>query len=220
VASTAADHKGGGTRDVALRPVLVVDDEEQTRSSLCELLSSAGYEVSEAGDGRAALACAQRSLPDVVLLDVKIRDFHGFEVCRRLRALYGFATAIIFLSGSRTEPYDRIAGLEAGGDDYIVKPFDPGELLARIGAHVRRLEATRPASAKPDSPLTPRQEQIVTLLARGESVSAIASQLVVSTATVRKHLERIHKRIGARSRAEVVAWAYETGLASSSAPGS
>ena len=121
--------------------------------------TSAGYTVSDAGDGRAALALAQRSLPDVVLLDVKIRDFHGLEVCRRLRARHGFAVAIIFFSGFRTEPYDRIAGLEAGGDDYIVKPFDPGELLARIGAHVRRLEATRQTRARPDSPLTPRQEE-------------------------------------------------------------
>jgi DNA-binding response OmpR family regulator len=211
--STPAEHPRARSRHSADRTVLVVEGDDEERSSLCELLQSDGYAVASAREGRAALSAAESLRPDVILLEMNTPGLHGLEVCRRLRARYGFDVAIIFVSGTRTEPYDRIAGLEAGGDDYVAKPFDPGELLARIGAQLRRLRAMQQTSTTLESPLTARQEEIVALLAHGEDVRAIAAQLYISQATVRKHLERIHRRLGTRSRAQVVAWAYESGLA-------
>ena len=118
---------------------MVVEDNDTLRSDICELLRDEGYTVADAADGRSALGVAAREQPDVVTLDVNMPGLHGYEVCRRLRNAYGYRIAIIFLSGSRAESFDRIAGLEAGGDDYMTKPFDPGKLLARIAAQVRRL---------------------------------------------------------------------------------
>jgi DNA-binding response OmpR family regulator len=211
--SAAAEQPRVRSERSAGRAVLVVEGDDEERSSLCELLRSDGYAVGSARDGRAALGAADSLRPDVILLEPNTSGLHGLEVCRRLRARYGFEVAIIFVSGTRTEPYDRIAGLDAGGDDYLVKPFDPGELLARVGAQVRRLHAIQQSDAKSESPLTARQEEIVALLAHGADAGAIAARLYISQATVRKHLERIHRRLGTRSRSQVVAWAYESGLA-------
>ena len=160
MAKTVAFNSSDPSRPAVQARTLIVDNNDVFRASLRELLHSAGHAVSQAADGRAALAVAARERPHVVVLDVRMPALHGYEVCRRLRLCYGYSMAIIFLSGSRVEPYDRVAGLEAGGDDYLTKPFDPGELLARIAAQLRRLRSTNEAvGAK--SPLTPRQEQIV-----------------------------------------------------------
>lgn len=191
---------------------MVVEDNDTLRSDICELLRDEGYTVADAADGRSALGVAAREQPDVVTLDVNMPGLHGYEVCRRLRNAYGYRIAIIFLSGSRTESFDRIAGLEAGGDDYMTKPFDPGELLARIAAQVRRLRSTDQGPSGEASRLTPRQEEIVVLLTGGAPVSKIAAELFISPATVRKHIERIHKVLGVRNRAELVAWAHSAGL--------
>jgi DNA-binding NarL/FixJ family response regulator len=213
VASTAAFHLNDGPHVAVAGKVLVVDDDDDLRTMLCELLVSEGYDICQAGNGREALAVAARVGSDVVLLDVHLPGLHGYEVCRRLRIAHGYRMAIVFLSGSRTEAFDRIAGLEAGGDDYMTKPFDPGELLARVAAQMRRLRSTgtEVGGAAP-SPLTPRQEEVVLLLSRGADVPLIASELFISPATVRKHIERVHRVLGVRNRAELVSWAHSSGF--------
>jgi len=139
-------------------------------------------------------------------------DLHGYETCRRLRKRFGYAVGIIFASGSRMEPYDRVAGLDAGADDYIVKPPDPGELLARLRAITRRLRAEAQWRNEATSGLTPRQLEVLVMLARGTDVIDISSRLVITPATVRKHIERIYVVLGVRNRAEAVAWAYKRGI--------
>src|SRR5688572_20413342 len=117
--------------------VLVVDDDPKILSLLRRGLSFEGYQVATAEDGVAALAVARDELPDLVVLDVMMPGLDGLEVCRRLRA--GADVPILMLTARDTVP-DRVAGLDAGADDYLVKPFAFDELLARVRALLRRRE--------------------------------------------------------------------------------
>ncbi len=124
------------------RTVLVVDDDPHIRQLLVFALQKAGLDTIEAGDGEAALALAGSHAPALVILDINMPRLDGLEVCRRLRA--GSEVPILFLS-SRDEEIDRILGIELGGDDYVVKPFSPREVVARVMAILRRTAARPPA---------------------------------------------------------------------------
>jgi DNA-binding NarL/FixJ family response regulator len=140
----------------------------------------------------------------------------GYEVCRELRDTFGDDLAIIFLSGDRTEPHDRVAGLLLGADDYIVKPFDEGELLARIRSSLRRSAPSNDGgadSAATDASLTSREREVLSLLARGLSQADIAGTLVISPKTVGTHIQRVLAKLGVHSRAQAVALAHTQGLA-------
>jgi two-component system, OmpR family, response regulator MprA len=127
-----ADPAPGGLRD----RVLVVDDDPPLRRMLARTLVAEGYDVTVAADGGAALLEAERAAPDVIVLDVAMPALDGLAVCRRLRRK-GLPTPILMLTARDAVP-DRVAGLEAGADDYLVKPFAVQELIARVRALTRR----------------------------------------------------------------------------------
>ena len=115
--------------------ILVVDDEAPIVELVSGYLEREGYAVDSAADGLEALECARRSEPDVVVLDVMLPGLDGIEVCRRLRT---FSDAYVLMLTARGEEIDRIIGLTVGADDYLVKPFSPRELVARVKALLRR----------------------------------------------------------------------------------
>ena len=115
--------------------ILIVDDDAHIREVLSFALVKAGMTTAEAGDGEAALVAVEREKPDLVVLDINMPRLDGLEVCRRLRASGDLP--ILFLS-SRDDEIDRVLGLELGGDDYVVKPFSPREVVARVGAILKR----------------------------------------------------------------------------------
>lgn len=119
--------------------VLVVDDEPTIREVVSRYLLRAGYETTVAATGHEAIRHAADHRPDVVVLDLMLPDLDGLEVMRRLRQLGRERTAIVLLT-ARAEESDRIIGLRLGADDYVVKPFSPAELVARVDAMLRRLE--------------------------------------------------------------------------------
>jgi len=126
--------------------VLVVDDDPHIRQLLVFALEKAGMSAREAADGEAALASVAAEAPDLVILDINMPKLDGLEVCRRLRATADLP--ILFLS-SRDDEIDRVLGIELGGDDYVVKPFSPREVVARVSAILRRARgglATPPAA--------------------------------------------------------------------------
>jgi two-component system response regulator MprA len=116
--------------------LLVVDDDRAVRDALRRVLTLAGYEVQGAEDGSEAIESVVQAVPDAVVLDVGLPGVDGLEVCRRLRML-GNRVPILMLT-ARVEISDRVAGLDAGADDYLVKPFDNDELKARLRALLRR----------------------------------------------------------------------------------
>jgi signal transduction histidine kinase len=121
--------------------LLIVDDEDNLRSMLAAALRHHGFEVSAVATGREALAALPDSAPDLVVLDVMLPDVDGFEVCRRMRA-GGDRTPVLFLT-ARDSTEDKVRGLTLGGDDYLHKPFSLEELVARVGAVLRRTGRAR-----------------------------------------------------------------------------
>ncbi|HSE81557.1 MAG TPA: response regulator transcription factor [Gaiellaceae bacterium] len=125
--------------------------------------------------------------------------------------MFGKSLPVFFLSGIRVEPFDRAAGLLVGADDYIVKPFDPDEFLARVRRHLapkaRRSEAQPTANG-----LTAREHEVLRLLAEGLNQTEIAERLVISPKTVATHIQHVLEKLGVHSRAQAVAAAHRRGL--------
>lgn len=189
--------------------VLLVDDDPGFRELVSLLCQRAGYASREAATSEDALASARSEPPDVVILDVNLGATSGYQLCREFRDEFGEQLPIIIVSG-RADPSDRVAGLLLGADDYVTKPFDPDDLLARVRraversrSHVRKAESMR---------LTARELEILNLLAHGFGTHAIVERLTVSPKTVSTHVQRILAKLDVHSRAEAVAVAYREGL--------
>ena len=131
-----ADASAAAPRDDRPRRVVIADDNADMRDYLRRLLADAGYEIEAAADGRAALAAARREPPDLILSDVMMPDFDGFALLRAIRADPVTVTVPFLLLSARAGEEARVEGLDAGADDYLVKPFTARELLSRIGANI------------------------------------------------------------------------------------
>jgi DNA-binding NarL/FixJ family response regulator len=190
-------------------PILVVDDDEGFRALVVAVLEHCGYELVEAATGEEALAAARAAPPALVLLDVRMPGISGYEVCRALREEFGDALPIIFVSGERTQSFDRVAGFLIGGDDYLVKPFALDDFVARVRRHLQRRAGL---TAGPAVNLTKRELEVLQLFTHGHSQAEIARRLFVSPKTVGTHTERLFKKLGAHSRAQAVSLAYEHSL--------
>jgi two-component system, LuxR family, response regulator FixJ len=196
-----------GEANLAANPnnlIFVVDDDDGFRSYVVQLLDKAGYRTEDFASGSLVLGAASREQPAAVLLDVQLPDLNGYEVCRELHDRYGHEIQVIFISGERMDALDRTAGLLLGADDYVTKPVDPGELIARV----RRLVDPQPIEAAAvngfDS-LTKREQEVLGLLAQGHPQDEIARELVISPKTVATHIQRILGKLEVRSRAQAVA---------------
>jgi DNA-binding NarL/FixJ family response regulator len=188
-------------------PILIVDDDAPMRALVAAIVEEAGYTTLCVECGEAALLAASRSPISAALLDVNLVGLSGYEVCHELRRRYGVGLPIIFISGERTESFDRAAGMLLGADDYLTKPFAPAELVGCVNAAIER---TRAEGRR--GPLTVREHEVLELLASGLAQGAIAAQLEISPRTVATHIERILAKLGARSRAQAVALAYRDAL--------
>lgn len=197
--------------------ILVADADPSCRKLITGLLRRIGFETTVAKTGPETLELVHRLRPALVLLEVNLPEVSGYEVCRELRDDFGDEISVIFLSGERTTSSDRVAGLLVGADDYIVKPFDRDELLARVRAALRRIQPQTNGNdvAKPpiSASLTGRELEVLRLLARGLNQAEIASKLFISPKTVGGHIQRILTKLGVHSRAQAVAVAHEQGLA-------
>jgi DNA-binding response OmpR family regulator len=143
--------------------LLFIEDDDAIRVALTLALEDEGYEVREAPDGRSGLTLFAEREPDLVLLDLRLPDLSGFDVCRQMRSS---SIVPIIIVTAQTDTYDLVAGLEAGADDYVTKPVVPKELAARIRAALRRVhlhEATASSSATKFGDIELRREQGIVL---------------------------------------------------------
>ena len=203
--------------------ILVVEDDVTLGGGLEQALAAQGYLVAWARSGAEALTLAARDPTGLVLLDLKLPDLDGVEVCRRLRASFP-ALAIVILT-ARREEIDVIVGLDAGADDYLTKPFRLGELLARLRAHTRRLEPSRSADrlavgdleldraarrawrAGRELDLRPKEFDLLALL-MGEAGRAVPRERIMaevwdahwfgSTKTLDMHIVALRRKLGAQ----------------------
>jgi DNA-binding NarL/FixJ family response regulator len=170
-------------------------------------LANAGHSTSCASSGEEASDVLADEVISAAVLDVNLPDRAGYEICREIRRRYGPGLPILFMSGDRIEPYDRIGGLLLGADDYLSKPFEPDELVVRIRRLLERVRLDHPARD-----LTSREREVLTLLGEGLSQAEIAERLVIASRTVATHIERILGKLGVHSRAQAVAVAYREGM--------
>jgi DNA-binding NarL/FixJ family response regulator len=210
---------------------MVVDDQALVREGLMTLLETAAdvTPVAAASDGEEAVALAARHRPDVVLMDLRMPGVDGVEATRRIRAAQP-DTEIVVLT-THADEASILDALQAGARGYLTKDAGIAEISRAIHAaaghqavldpvvHSRLLAAAtagaRPApvsSTLPDE-LTPREAEVLSLIARGLSNAEIADKLVVSEATVKTHINHVFAKIGARDRAQAVHYAYTHGLA-------
>lgn len=217
-----------------MKNILIVDDDITLRTALIRYLQNRGYFVQEADSGAQALALFEQNPPDVVVSDVIMPEMDGLEFCRRLRATRsGQLVPFIFLS-SRKDVDDRVQGHQMGADDYLVKPFDPKELVAKIEAQLERsrrihseiirlmqqshVTASSPAAssgATPPTPqplpLTPAEEKVFWEVIQGFTNKQIGDRLFVSPRTVQTHLSNILSKLHLESRSQLIRYAFEQG---------
>jgi DNA-binding NarL/FixJ family response regulator len=193
-----------------LGDVVVVDDDRSFRTLLIGILERAGYAAQGVATAEETLTRIAERRPDIVLTDVQLPGVSGYELCRELKEHHGDALAVIFVSGERTEPFDRAAGILLGADDYMVKPVDPSELLARVWRLVGRGKGDQGASESERANsrldgLSARERQVLDLLAAGRDQGDIAQTLFISPKTVATHIQRTLTKLGVRSRTQAVA---------------
>jgi DNA-binding response OmpR family regulator len=183
--------------------ILVVDDEPTIADVVSRYLERAGYDARTAPDGLAALRCAGEQRPDLVVLDLMLPGMDGLEVMSRLRD-YGEGPRVsVILLTAKGEHADRIAGLRLGADDYVVKPFSPAELVARVDAVLRRTE-TPPELEEPvvleELEVDPRARRV---LVRGEE-----AQLTVREFDLLLHFVRHPGQVFSRDQLMEAVWQY------------
>jgi DNA-binding NarL/FixJ family response regulator len=218
-----------------MKRILIVDDDMTLRMALIRYLEKRGYIVQDAGSGIEAMEAFEKDPPDLVVSDVMMPGMDGFEFCRRLRSTRsGQLVPFIFLSSKR-EVDDRVQGHSIGADDYLIKPFEPRELLAKIEAQlersrrihteiVRLLQKTEaavaveaeasPAKSSPTPnplPLTPAEEKVFWEVIQGYTNKQIGDHLFVSPRTVQTHLSNILSKLQLENRSQLVRFAFERG---------
>ncbi len=224
-----------------MKKVLIVDDDNILRTVLRHYLEQQGYQVEDARSGTEALTVFERYAPDLIVSDVAMPEMDGFEFCRQLRSQpQGQLIPFIFLS-AKSDLEDRITGHSTGADDYLTKPFEMKELLAKIEAQLERnrrihaeivrliqhIKGGNDSSLKglgdfsqsnnqtnkspAPLPLTPAEERVFWEVIQGFTNKQISEHLFISPRTVQTHLSNILNKLDLENRTQLVRFAYEKG---------
>lgn len=199
-----------------VKRLLVVDDEPNLLRAVAAVLRGAGFEVTTARNGREALVLVAQNLPDLIVSDVRMPGMDGYALARRLRAApHSAMIPIVFLT-AKDETEDRIEGFRAGVDIYLIKPFEPDELIAVIKNILQRVERTHSTIARlvgsqepeetvfvRDEELTEAEWRVAEAVARGSSNKEIAMELNLSVRTVENHVSRILAKKNFSNRVEI-----------------
>ena len=198
--------------------VLIVDHDDASRLTAVQVAVRLGYDARPTPNADELLERLGGDRPVLAIVEVElVGPVNGLEVMRQLHEAYGHDLPVILVSVGRVAALDRTAGLMLGADDYLVKPLDAGELLARVRRSLRRATPTQTNGNgrnghHDEANLSPRERQILTLLAEGRTQGQIASELVISSKTVATHIQHILSKLGVHTRAQAVATAFQRGL--------
>jgi DNA-binding NarL/FixJ family response regulator len=205
--------------------LLVVDDEPNLLRALAVCLRADGYEVTTARSGAEALVRLAESVPDLIVSDIRMPGMDGYHLARQIRASSRTALVPIVFLTAKDETADRIEGFRAGVDAYLVKPFEPDELVAVIKSILSRVERTHAEIARlvgadqregetfliRDEDLTEAEERVAGAVARGLSNKEIASEFGISVRTVENHISHILSKKSFSNRVEIARYVMERG---------
>jgi len=207
-----------------MQKILIVDDDNTLRVALTRYLQDRGFLVRNASSGREGLDSFNKEAPDLIVSDVVMPEMDGFELCGKVRATdFGQLIPFIFLSG-RCDLEDRIQGHSIGADDYLVKPFHPRELIAKIEAQLARASRIKaeiekaaqntqsaPVIEQVPLPLTPAEEKVFWEVIQGYTNKKIGDRLFISPRTVQTHLSNILSKLSLENRSQLIRYAFENG---------
>lgn len=212
-----------------MKKILIVDDDNTLRAALTRYLQERGFSVRDASSGAVGLDLFEQDPPDLVVSDVLMPEMDGYEFCTQLRGIRaGQLVPFIFLSG-KGELDDRVQGHSIGADDYLVKPFHPKELIAKIEAQLERSRrmhaeiirlvqqvAPNPEPEPPKKPveplpLTPAEEKVFWEVIQGFTNKQIGDHLFISPRTVQTHLSNILSKLSLENRSQLIRYAFERG---------
>ena len=208
-----------------MQKILIVDDDNTLRAALTRYLKDRGFVVHNAASGIEGFESFTEHSPDLIVSDVVMPEMNGFDLCVKVRETeVGRLVPFIFLSG-RCDLEDRIQGHSIGADDYLVKPFHPRELIAKIESQLARAnriysEIER-ALAQPNAedevvpqvplPLTPAEEKVFWEVVQGFTNKKIGDRLFISPRTVQTHLSNILSKLSLENRSQLIRYAFENG---------
>lgn len=209
-----------------MQKILIVDDDSTLRAALTRYLRDRGFIVQNAASGTEGFLSFTKDTPDLIVSDVVMPEMDGFELCIRIRNTGpGQLVPFIFLSG-RCDLEDRIQGHSIGADDYLVKPFHPRELIAKIEAQLARTHRIRAEinrllqraceEQQQDHPqlplpLTPAEEKVFWEVIQGFTNKKIGDRLFISPRTVQTHLSSILSKLSLENRSQLIRYAFENG---------
>ncbi len=209
-----------------MQKILIVDDDNALRAALTRYLKDRGFVVHSAASGTEGWLSFTQDTPDLIVSDVIMPEMDGFELCIKIRGTGpGQLIPFIFLSG-RCNLEDRIQGHSIGADDYLVKPFHPSELIAKIEAQLARSARIRAEidralqqaceeqlqrQRQGNLPLTPAEERVFWEVIQGFTNKIVGDHLFVSPRTVQTHLSNILSKLSLKNRAQLIRYAFENG---------
>jgi two-component system nitrate/nitrite response regulator NarL len=205
--------------------ILIVDSDDASRLTAVQVAVRLGYEARPTPNAHELIERLGPDRPTLAIVEVELPGpANGLEVMRQLHEAFDGDLPVILVSATQTDAFDRTAGLMLGADDYVSKPVDASELLARVKRSLRRAvpvssngngarNGNGNGHAGPDtSGLSPREREILGLLADGRTQTQIAAELVISSKTVATHIQHILSKLGVNTRAQAVALAFRRGL--------
>ena len=199
--------------------ILIVDSDDASRLTAVQVAVRLGCDARPTPTGDELIERLGPDRPTLAIVEVELPGAaNGLEVMRQLHESFDGDLPVILVSASQTDAFDRMAGLMLGADDYVSKPLDPGEFLARVKRSLRRAvpkangNGNSPARDENTAGLSPREREILGLLAEGRTQGQIAGDLVISSKTVATHIQHILSKLGVHTRAQAVALAFRRGL--------
>ncbi len=192
--------------------ILVAEDERKILNLLQLYLEKNNYEVITAQNGIEALEKVKKFDPDLLVLDIVMPEMNGHEVCKKIRKDKKYRDIPIIYLSSLAEKQSIVSSLELGGDDYLTKPFDPNELIARINAILRRIKGRQVTSEKQIEELTYQEQKILQYMEEGYTNKEIALKLFLTEGTVKVYNHIIYQKLQVRNRTQAIVRAKELNI--------
>lgn len=206
------------------RRLLLIDDDPNLILLVKDYLEFRGYEVITAENGREALEVLEGDAPDMIICDVMMPEMDGYSLVQHVRQDPRTSWIPVLFLSAKGQSQDRVKGLNTGADVYMVKPFEPEELVAQVESSLKQAArmSERPGRAGESAPkiqvpfdveLTPTELKVVTFVARGMANREIAEELNVSQRTIESHVSNMLGKTGLHNRTELARWAIENSMA-------